>query len=129
MTMGDDPPGVGADPVSVTVVDSLLLEILSVALFAPPAVGANVTDAVVDEPAVNVVVTGSPTENSLASVPVIVNGVVSMSVVLRLFVIVTGAIAALPMSVDAKANVPGDAISAGPDPPVITMSLSARGSS
>ena len=52
MTMGDDPPGVGAEPVRATVVDPLLLEMFSVALFGPPAVGANVTDAVVDEPAV-----------------------------------------------------------------------------
>ena len=129
MTMGDVPPGVGAEPVKATVVDPLVLEMFSVALFAPPVVGANVTEAVVDEPAVSVAVNGASTENWPASVPVIVNGVVSVRVVLPLFVIVTGAMAALPMSVDAKASVPGDAVNAGPDPPVATMSLSCRGSS
>src|SRR4051812_33676357 len=127
MTIGDVAPGVGAEPVKATVVEPLVLAMFSVALFPPPAVGANVTDAVVEEPAVKVSVTGAPTENWPASVPVIVNGVVSVSVVPPLLVIVTGAIAALPMSVNGKASVPGEAVRAGPAPPVATMSLSCRG--
>jgi len=50
-----------------------------------------VIDAVVEAPAASVDVAGAPTVNWLASVPVIVKGVVSVSEVVPLFVIVTGA--------------------------------------
>ena len=59
--------------------------------------------------------------------PVIVNGVVSVSDNAPLFVIVTGAIATLPALVAANASVAGDAVRAGPDPLVTTMSVSMRG--
>ena len=100
---------------------------VNVPLFAPTVVGANVTGIVVDEAAASVVVPGAPTANWPASMPVIVNGVVSVSVNAPLFVIVTGAIATLPALVAANASVAGDAVSAGPDPLVTTISVSMRG--
>src|SRR5689334_8441235 len=99
----------------------------SVALLPPPVVGANVTDTVVEPPAASVVVAGAPTWNCDASVSVIVNGVVTASGDVPLLVIVTGAMLAPPTAVAAKLNVAGDAISAGPLPPVTTMSASERG--
>src|SRR3954447_15994456 len=99
----------------------------SVALLPPPVVGANVTDTVVEPPAASAVADGAPTWNCDASVSVIVNGVVNVSVDVPLLVIVTGAMLALPTAVAANVSVADDAISAGPAPPVTTMSASERG--
>src|ERR1700730_16268579 len=100
-------PGAEAGPVSATVVDPLELPMFSVALFTLPVVGANVTETVVDELALSVVVPGAPTANWPASVSVIVKGVVNVSDETPLFVIVTGAIVTLPTLVAANVTVAG----------------------
>ena len=123
------PPAVWPTPVSVTVAEAPpLAAMLSVAVFEPALVGRNVTDTVVDAPAVSVVVPGKPTWNCDGSVPVIVNGAVSVIVDVVLFVTLTGPRLALPTVVVGNVSVPGSALSAGPVPPDDTMSTRNRGS-
>src|SRR5215470_10971481 len=80
-TIGDEPPPAPpvAVPTSDTVVDPAELPMFSVALLLPAVVGANDTDTVVVAFAASVVVPGAPAANCVASVPVIANGVVSVS--------------------------------------------------
>ena len=127
MTIVATPPAACPVPARLTVVDPASLAMFSVALLPPPDVGANVTETVVDVPAASVVAAGDPTSNCDASVPVIVNGVVSVSGAVPLLVTVTGAMLAPPTAVAANVTVAGDATSAGPDAPVTTMSASERG--
>jgi hypothetical protein len=67
-----------------------------VAFFAPPEFGENETDAVAVAPGANEVALSDPTEKLAASVPVTLNGGVSVTVKLLLFRIVTGKLTVEP---------------------------------
>src|SRR5437016_2313353 len=78
------------EPFNVRLVDPpAVLVMFNVAVFAPNEVGVNVTSAVVDAPAASVAVAGRPAENCAEPVPVIGNGVPSVTVKPLLLVIVT----------------------------------------
>src|SRR5262245_6178399 len=77
---------------------------VSIALFAPVVVGRNVTDVVVDAPAASVVAAGAATVNCDASVPVIANGVLSVTASVLALVIVSVAAPIEPVVIDPKST-------------------------
>src|SRR5260221_12293404 len=102
------------------------LEMFSVASCGPPMSGANVTLTVVDASAASTVATGAPTENCAAFVPVIVNGVVKITLDGETLWIVTGTVAELPTFTVLKLIEVGAAVrTAGAD----VMSARLRGNS
>jgi hypothetical protein len=105
------------DPFSATVRVPFELVIVSVAVLGPLLDGWNVSVAVVDAPAARLVAPGADTENTPASVPLMVKGSVSVTVTgdgtWLLLVIVSAAVPLAPAATLPKLTLAGKALTAG----------------
>src|SRR5262245_52911362 len=110
-------------PDNATVADEPpVVAIVNVACRTPPAVGANVTSAVVDAPAPSVVVAGAPAENFGASAPLTVGVVNTIGVALTL-VSVTVWVAVVPAGTKPKSIVGGAAVRTTGGGAIVTVKL------
>ena len=111
--------GQTAVPVSITVREPpISLVTVRVALLLPSDVGVKVARKVVISPGARLVVPGEPALNSVAFVPLVLNGGVSVIVLVSLFVTVTTMLELEPIAVLPKGMVVGETVMPGVAMPV-----------